>query len=174
VKAVEVVEAAQRAIAIGRPFNRHLSVHWERAGLTDAEAAGATGRMLKLIKDWLRRYGGTAYTWVRENGDAKGSHTHILLHVPRGLSLRLTKRWYRLVTGCEARDAKGAVVTKRIGGTAECAFYGSDWYLANLAYVVGYVLKGVETPDGIALELDRYGAGSTITGKRLSISGSLS
>jgi hypothetical protein len=82
VKAVEVVEAAQRAIAIGRPFNRHLTVHWEKAGLTDAEAAGATGRLLKLIKDWLRRHGGTAYTWVRENGDGKGSHTHILLHVP--------------------------------------------------------------------------------------------
>jgi hypothetical protein len=173
-KAVEVVEAAQRAIIIGRPFNRHLTVHWEKAGLTDAKAAGATGRLLKLISEWLRKRGGTAYTWVRENGDGKGSHTHILLHVPRGLSLSLTKRWYRLVSGCEARDAKGAVVTKRIGGSASCAFSGSDWYLANLAYVVGYVLKGVKARDGIALELERYGVGGTITGKRLSISGSLS
>lgn len=173
-KAVKVVEAAQRAITIGRPFNRHLTVHWEKAGLTDAEAASATGRILKLVSDWLRKHGGTSYTWVRENGDGKGSHTHILLHVPRGLSLSLTRRWYRLVTGCEARDAKGAVVTRRIGGTASCAFFGSDWYLANLAYVVGYVIKGVEARDGIALGLERYGVGGTITGKRLSISGSLS
>jgi hypothetical protein len=172
-KAVEVVEAAQRSIAIGRPFNRHLTVHWEKAGLTDAEAAGATGRLLKLIQDWLRRHGGTAYTWVRENGDGKGSHTHILLHVPRGLSLRLTKRWYRLVTSWKGRVPDGAVLTKRIGGTADCALTGSDWYLANLAYVVGYVLKGVEAPDGTALDLERYGVGGTITGKRLSISASL-
>nr|WP_314446800.1 hypothetical protein [uncultured Sphingomonas sp.] len=174
VKAIEVIEAAQRAIAIGKPFNRHLTVHWEKAGLTDAEAADATGRLLKLIRDWLRRYGGTAYTWVRENGDDKGSHSHILFHVPRGLRLGLTKRWYRTATGWKGRVPDGALLTTRIGGTANCAFSGSDWYLANLAYVVGYVLKGVEAQDGIALELERYGVGGTITGKRLSISGSLS
>jgi hypothetical protein len=174
VKAIEVVEAAQRAVAIGRPFNRHLTVHWEKAGLTDAEAASATGNLLKLITDWLRRHGGTAYTWVRENGDGKGSHTHILLHVPHGLNLSLTRRWYRIVTRCKGRVPSGAVLTKRIGGTASCASSGSDLYLANLAYVVGYVLKGVEARDGIALELERYGVGGTITGKRLSISGSLS
>ncbi|MDQ3246725.1 MAG: hypothetical protein M3Q52_07530, partial [Pseudomonadota bacterium] len=37
-KAVELVEAAQRAMAIGLPFNRHLTVHWGRAKLTDAVA----------------------------------------------------------------------------------------------------------------------------------------
>lgn len=173
VKAVEVVEAAQRAIAIGRPFNRHLTVHWEKAGLTDAEAASATGRLLKLISDWLRRHGGTAYTWVRENGDGKGSHTHILFHVPRGLSLSLTKRWYRIVTGWKGSVPNGALLTKRIGGTARCAFSNSDWYLANLSYVVGYVLKGVEARHGIALELETYGVGGSITGKRLAISGIL-
>jgi hypothetical protein len=79
VKAVEVVEAAQRAITIGRPFNRHLTVHWEKAGLTDAEAARATGRLLKLIKDWARRHGGTAYTWVREKWSRQGEpYAHTL------------------------------------------------------------------------------------------------
>lgn len=172
-KAVELVEAAQRAIAMGRPFNRHLTVHWEKAGLTDAQAATATGSFVKLIVDWARRHGGTCYAWVRENGERKGSHTHILLHVPRGLSLSLTKRWYRSVTGWKGRVPSGALLTRRIGGTASSAFSGSDWYLCNLACVVGYVLKGVEARDGIALGLERHGVGGTITGKRLSISGCL-
>jgi hypothetical protein len=148
-------------------------VHWEKAGLTDAEAAQATGRLLKLIKDWARRHGGTVYTWVRENGYGKGSHTHILLHVPRGRSLGLTDRWFRAATGWKRRLPRGAVRTKSIGGTANCAFSGSDWYLANLAYVVAYILKGVKAEDGFALDLERYGMGGLVVGKRLSISASL-
>ncbi len=171
-KAVELVEAAQRAMAIGLPFNRHLTVHWRTAGLTDAEAASATGRLVKLILDWARRHGGTAYAWVRENGHRRRSHTHILLHVPRGLKLGLTTRWYRLSTGQKGR-IPNAVKTVCIGGNAEAAFSGSDWYQANLAYVVGYILKGVDERSGIALGLDRYAEGGAIIGKRLSISGSL-
>ena len=173
VKALAVVEAAQRAIAIGRPFNRHLTVHWEKAGLTDARAADATGRLLKLISDWLRRYGGTAYTWVRENGDGKGSHSHILLHVPRGLRLGLTKRWYRLVSGLEGRVPNGAVKTVRIGDSAHSAFSGGEWYQANLARVVAYLLKGVDQQSALALDLDRHSEGEAVVGKRVSISGSL-
>jgi hypothetical protein len=65
------------------------------------------------------------------------------------------------------------VRTRPIGGTASCALSRSDWYLANLAYVVGYVLKGVTAQDGLALDLASYGVGSPIRGKRLSISQSL-
>jgi hypothetical protein len=79
-----------------------------------------------------------------------------------------------MVTGWKGRVPNGAMLTKRIGGTALCAFSGSDWYLANLAYVVGYVLKGVEAHAGTALGLETYGVGGTIIGKRLSISASLS
>jgi hypothetical protein len=172
-KAVELVEAAQQAMAMGLPFNRHLTVHWEKAGLADTEAADATGRLLKLIRDWVRRYGGTAYAWVRENGDGKGSHTHILLHVPKGVSLNFTRRWYRAITGCKGRVPAGAVRTDAIGGSASCAFSGSEWYQANVAKIVGYILKGVDRQTGIALDLDRYGEGGTIKGKRLSISGTL-
>lgn len=172
-KALEVVEAAQRAIAIGRPFNRHLTVHWEKAGLTDAQAAAATGSFVKLIVDWARRHGGTSYAWVRENGERKGSHTHILLHVPQGLSLALTRRWYRTVTGWQGKLPSKAVRTVCIGGSARCALAGGEHYSANLAYVVSYLLKGVDEHGGIALDLDRYASGGEIQGKRVSISGSL-
>lgn len=93
VKAVELVEAAQRAMAVGLPFNRHLTVHWAKAGLTDRQAAAATGRLVKLIRDWVRKKGGQiAHAWVRENGCGKGSHSHLLLHIPDGLTLSLSRR----------------------------------------------------------------------------------
>ena len=91
-KAIELIEAAQRALAIGLPFNRHLTVHWAKANLSDAEAAAATGRMIKLICDWARKHGGkVVHAWVRENGPDKGTHSHILLHIPQGLSLGLER-----------------------------------------------------------------------------------
>ena len=136
----------------------------------DRDAAGATGRIVKLIRDWVRSQGGSAiYAWVRENGPDKGSHVHILLHIPEGLSLRLTRRWYRISTLC-GRPPSGAVNTRCIGGTARSAFSGSDWYQANLAKLIHYLLKGVDERTGRALGLDEWAAGGGIAGKRLSIS----
>jgi hypothetical protein len=172
-KAVELVEAAQRAMAIGMPFNRHLTVHWEKSGLTDLQAAEATGRMLKLITDWARKKACAApYAWVRENGPAKGSHVHILLHLPDGLAMSLTRRWYRAATKCR-RPRNGAVKTRRIGGTASAAVSASEWYQANLAKLLHYLLKGVDEPTAKALGLDAWAAGGDIFGKRLSISSKL-
>jgi hypothetical protein len=169
-KAVELVEAAQQAIAIGLPFNRHLTVHWEKAGLTDLQASSATGRLLKLVLDWVRKQGGAvAYAWVRENGDGKGSHTHILLHVPRGLTLAFTRRWYARATQRYGHP-KGAVRSVRIGDNARSAFSADEWYQAHLASVVSYLLKGVDQQHGAALDLDRHGEGGMILGKRVSIS----
>lgn len=173
-KALEFVEAAQRAYAIGLPFNRHLTVHWGKAGLRDAEAAAATGRLIKLIREWVQKRGGsTAYAWMREEGPYKGPHSHILLHVPAGLSLAFTRRWYKRVTGWNKKVPPYAVRSVCIGGTARAGFSGSDWYLANLAYVVGYLLKGSDQSTGDALGLDKHGVGGSIIGKRLSICSSL-
>ena len=169
-KAIELIEAAQRALAIGRPFNRHLTVHWAKANLTDAEAAAATGRMIKLIRDWARKHGGeVAYAWVRENGPDKGSHSHILLHIPDGLSLGFTRRWYRLAAGWKGTVPKHAVNSVCIGGTALAGLSGSEWYIANLAKLLAYLLKGTGEPTGRALGLAEYGEGGAIVGKRIAI-----
>ena len=174
-KAVELVEATRRAIAIGLPFNRHLTVHWEKAGLTDDQAAAVTGRLLKLIRDWVRKRGGhIAHVWVRENGPGKGSHVHILLHLPDGVTLKgMTARWYKIITGWRGRVPCGAVKTKRIGGDARAANSGSDWYEANLAWLVAYLLKGVDPATSVALGLDRRKEGGRIIGKRLAASTNL-
>jgi hypothetical protein len=169
-KAIELVEAAQKAMAIGMPYNRHLVVHWEKGGLSDAQGAAATGRLLKLITDWVRGRGCAApYVWVRENGSDKGSHVHILLHMPDGLGMRLTRRWYRATTKC-SKPRSGAVDTRCIGGTARAGFSRSDWYQANLAKLLHYLLKGVDEQTGRALGLDHWQEGGDIIGKRLSIS----
>lgn len=173
-KALEFVEAAQKAHVIGLPFNRHLTVHWGKAGLHDAQAAAATGRLIKLMREWVRKRGGaTAYAWLREEGPYKGPHSHILLHMPEGLSLAFTRRWYKRVTGWTAKVPRFAVKSVCIGGTARAGFSGSDWYLANLAYVVGYLLKGSDASTGVALGLDEHSLGGSIVGKRMSICTSL-
>ena len=83
--------------AVQPPLNCPLG----KGGLTDVQAASATGRMVQLITDWVRGQGGAMpYASVRENGPDKGSHVHILLHVPEGLAMRLTRRWYRTSTKC--------------------------------------------------------------------------
>lgn len=175
IKAVELVEATRRAIAIGLPFNRHLTIHWAKAGLTDAQAAAATGRMLKLCRDWVRKRGGdVAHIWVRENGPGKGSHVHILLHLPAGVKLGgMTARWYKIVTGWRGRAPGGAVKTERIGGSARSACSGSDWYEANLAWLVAYLLKGVDPATANALGLARQNEGGRIIGKRVAASENL-
>lgn len=170
--ALELVEAARWAIAAGLPFNRHLTVHWTMGGITDRDASAATGRLIKLIGDWVRKRGGRfAHAWVREMGRGKGSHAHILLHIPQGIRLdHMTSRWVRSIIG---KARKGTIRTKAIGGTARAAFSGSEWYEDNLAAVVAYLLKGVSLEAGEALGLGMAAAGGRIIGKRISISQNL-
>ena len=52
-QATGIIDAAQFAAAIGLPFNRHVTIHWERAGIADNRAAAATGYFLKLASDRL-------------------------------------------------------------------------------------------------------------------------
>lgn len=167
--ALALVEAVQQASDAGLPLNRHLTVHWRMGGIPDSRAALATGRLTKLIADWLKRRGGRlAYAWIRENGDFKGSHAHILFHLPDGVQLgQMTRRWAKRLFG---RAAPGSVKTKVIGGTAKASFTGSSWYQDNLAYVLAYLLKGVDARSGALLDLDRSEEGGWIVGKRVGIS----
>lgn len=181
-QATGIIEAAQFAAAIGLPFNRHVTIHWERAGIADNRAAAATGYFLKLGSDRLaklvckvvKKTGENrtalprlAWAWVRENdagGEGpKGSHVHILLHVPAELTWSgwRVRRWLERITGHRYRA--GVIKTARIGGSLGAA---PAAYEANLAAVVGYVLKGASGDVQRALGLDRIEAGGRIIGKR--------
>ena len=170
-QAVEFVEAAQNAIAIGKPFNRHLTVHWTKARLAENEAAAATGRMVKLIRDWSRKSGGTVlYAWIRETGPGKGTHSHILMHVPLGMKLHRTRSWYKQAARLQGSVPKRCVRSECIGASAQSASGGSEDYLANVTRLVAYLLKGCDPVTAAELGLERWSEGGRIIGKRVSIS----
>lgn len=168
-KAHGIIAGAYQAIKIGLPFNRFVTIHFERAGLADVDAAQAIGRMMKLATDWARKQGQViAYAWVRENdaGDgSKGSHVHILFHCPDTIPIgRMWQRWLRKVTGKPYR-AK-AVKSLRIGGTLNAHATTPAGYLQNLDRVLAYVCKGASKIDAATLGLPRQEAGGRIIGKR--------
>jgi len=177
-QSTNILEAAQFAAAAGMPFNRHLTIHWQQAGIPDERAAWATGRFLKLAGDWIAKRdrentrgerGRVAWAWVRENGERKGGHVHILLHLPVGARIgRMQRRWLRSITGkpYSARTIK----TARIGGTAGAAQSAPAAYRANLAAIVGYILKGANPTFARELKLERMEAGGRIIGKRAATS----
>jgi hypothetical protein len=152
------------------PLNRHLTIHWEAAGLVDCQAAAATATFLTLARDWLRKRGGRfAWIFVRENGDGKGSHVHILLHAPAGTTLgNMQRRWLRAITGKSYRAR--TIKTERIGRTAGAASSAPDVYEANLARAVAYVLKGASPEAALAFGLARLEPGGSIIGKRCATS----
>jgi hypothetical protein len=139
--------------------------------LADTDAAAATGRFVKLIRDWARKNGGAVpYAWIRETGPGKGTHSHILLHLPEGLMLKRTRQWFRQAVRLAGPVPKRAVRSERIGGTARSCEGESEWYLSNLARLLAYLLKGSDQATAVRLGLDRWGEGGRIIGKRVSIS----
>jgi hypothetical protein len=165
-----IIDAAHFSPRIGLPFNRHIVIHWECAGVPDDEAAVATVRFIGLLRDWIRkRSGRTAWAWVRENGDGERSHVHILLHVPSQLHIgSMGRRWLRRLTGAPYR--KGTICTRRIGGTVRAAEISPAVYEANLARVVSYILKGASPEAARTLGIEKRKPGGSIVGKRVATS----
>jgi hypothetical protein len=168
----EIIAAAQFSARIGLPLNRHLTIHWDAAGVPDCRAAAATAAFLALARDWLRkRRASLAWAWVRENGDGKGSHVHILLHCPPDMArtfAAMQRRWLRRVTGNPYRAR--IIRTARVGGTLTAAQTAPAAYAENLAAIVGYLLKGASPVAARELGLERLEAGGRVIGKRAATS----
>jgi hypothetical protein len=167
------LKAAERqARAIGLPFTRMLTIHWQAAGAPLAGMAKATGRFLDLLTRWLKRRGHrTAWLWVHENGDGKGWHAHILAHVPAKSVRDLTgnlRRWLRTITGQPYR--KGAILSRPIGGRLGLETGNPDLHAVNLAAALGYVLKGAEPEAASQFALERLEPGGRVIGRRCSTS----
>jgi hypothetical protein len=158
--AKKLLAATKQAIAIGRPFNRFLTVHWQAAGLTDREAMAATMAFLKYLREWLRCE--TAYVWTRENGGGKGSHLHILASFPQSRKWNgwIARRWVERITGNPYKS--GVVLSEPIVGARQP---DSALYAANLQTVLAYILKGASPDVAASLGLD-HEFGGRIIGKR--------
>lgn len=160
-----LIAAADHAERIGLAFNRHWTIHIERAGIADADGAQFVGRLLKLARDYAGRNGaGFAAVWVRENGDSKGSHVHILMHLPAALSLKgKTQKWVRLAGG--ASCAKVSHV-RAVGRRLLSAENRGQEYAENANRALAYLLKGASRESVNALSLPRHAAGGYVIGKR--------
>ena len=160
--------AAQYALDLGKPLTRHLTVRLEQQGVSDADAVKAIGRLITLLRDHVRKTAGgeIAYIWSREHGAIIGGHVHILLHLPAGYIWQgqRVQRWIERISGRAYK--KGAIKTTRIGGTAKAHEQNPGRYLANLAAVVGYLIKGTSPNAGAALKLERIKPQGRIMGKR--------
>ena len=150
----ELIDAADHAERLGLPFNRHWTVHYEKAGIPEADAVRFVGRLLKLLGDFARgRNAPKASIWVREGGPSKGGHVHILLHLPARVSLKgRTRRWVRLAGGvCVA----GVSFVRSVAGNLITAENGGEHYAHNLRVVREYLLKGASREACEALSLER-------------------
>lgn len=167
-QAQELMAAAQCALLVGKPLARHLTVRLERQGITDADAVKAIGKLITLLRDHVRKTNGgeIAYIWAREHGAVIGSHVHILLYLPAGYIWQgqRVRQWIARISGRPYKS--GAIKTTRIGGTAKAHEQNPGLYLANLATVVGYLIKGTCQKAGVALKLERTKAQGRVIGKR--------
>ena len=151
-----------------RPLNRHTTVHFDAAGIADPVVALRS--YMKLARDWLRTQGAPfAYIWVREAGETKGEHAHILMHVPAKLMTQLARRergWRKRIG---AKPGKGAFRSTAIGRSyrhAEIGIQYGELYADALAGILGYVVKGADHATVKALGLTRVAPGGELWGKR--------
>lgn len=173
-----VVDAAQLAIDLGKPFNRFSTIHWNDLGIPDCCAARATGQYIKLASDYLASKGERLrWVWVRENGISKGSHVHILMHIPDAVAPAFFRRWFDWKRRLIARFGDGAkrtgrmpsrpILTERIGRKSSQTEQ-PEAFEQNLRWVVGYILKGAHPQMVAAIGLYlRPEPGGTIIGKRV-------
>ena len=166
--AANLLDAAAFAATIGIPLNRFFTVHTEAGGATDALKARA--RLTKLMHDWVKSRGGRfAHVTVRESGDQKGEHFHMLLHTPAGLRFEFNQRQSKWLRTAGLKRAKGVSHSRPVG---RFYYFGAsdlpagEHYAANLAEALGYILKGAEPTARERLAIWRCEPGGELSGKR--------
>ena len=168
-----VLRASVRAQAAGKPFNRFITVLWQRGGIDEREATLATQRLLKLAGDWLRvRNEIFCWTYVHEWGPVNGAHVHILMHVPPRLDSefsRMPRQWVKRIS--PLGYVTGAVDSKKLRGANTPDGVSMELYRHALLSRLHYVLKAA--PPALEAELGltgyshaRWGQSSKVYGKR--------
>ena len=139
---VNLVAAARHAATIGLPLTRMITIHWQAAGVPLSAMASATGRFTGLLAKALARHGSnTAWVWVHENGDGKGGHCHLLVHVrPVDVPIitRLQMGWLRRITGQPYRRhvIRGDAIGRKLGLDTS----NPEKWARNVDTTLGYIL----------------------------------
>lgn len=153
------------ARSVGLAFNRHWTIHSQMAGIEPHRGAHFIGTVLNAAGKAAKRHGGQlAAVWVRENGEGKGEHAHILMHLPRGMNLaNRTRRWIVAAGGTYRRNVSRV---RSIGGLLSSGELADDRYLLNADNVLAYLLKHGDQQAMEALGLPLWGRRGWIIGKR--------
>ena len=140
----ELVEAAAFASTIGMPFNRMITISWDRAGVSDT--AWATGRYLKCLREFLLSRGArTAFIWTLERGKRLGLHVHILIHVPPELARDASYRQRKWLCSVGTRWCKGVIKSRPIGSRLTDYLKPQNGsYDQNREIALAYVLKNCD------------------------------
>ena len=174
-QARKLVDAKRFASAIGLPFTRLTTIHWESAGVAADALVKATGKYLDLLSKALKRAGvRPAYIWVQESGPQIGHHVHILVHIPSKALKRVDRwrfRWLKSITG---KSYKRNVINSRpIGGLLDLENGNQALFRENLEVIGDYMLKGVCPSVAKQFHLRRLQPGGICFGKRCGFSQSI-
>jgi hypothetical protein len=133
---------------IGRPLNRFITIHLEKAGI-EIHGQEQLGKFLKLAGQWLGDRGVPAtYVWVMEKGMGTGLHVHMIIHVPpilrKDFSYRARHQWPKLA---KIKPLKGVIYTspptEAKAGRLGDAPSGQS-YLNQLRGALRYMLKAID------------------------------
>ena len=170
-----LIGASEAAWAIGQPYNRFVTVLWERGGVPARDVALANGRFIKLASDWMRQRGyRLTWAWVQEWGNTNGAHSHLLMHVPPDfdpLFRAMPLRWVKHIL--PGPYVAGSVQSQKIRGGFDSGFSG-DGLAAAIMGKLHYVMKAA--PADLEHEFGLCGAGykpwgqaSPVFGKRVAV-----
>lgn len=138
----DLIDAAMIAWASGFPFNRFITLLWERSAIDARHNHETTGRFMKLASDWARRHGyRLVWAWVQEYGSKTGAHVHLVLYVPPELDPLfkvMPTKWAKLCLA--GRYVSGTVESQKIQ-FAHISGDNPEAYEAALMGKVHYMLK---------------------------------
>jgi hypothetical protein len=162
-----LILAAGHARRIGLPLNRFLTIHFDKAGVADPVAA--IGRLTKLMGDWLR-CNNTELTavWVREAGEGKGEHVHMLLGIDPAKVGQFTRKHRAWMARIGCRWEKGVFLSRIVGGSHRAAFNEDTecLYLQAVTATLDYCLKGADSQARQLFKIKRDEPGGELVGKR--------
>jgi hypothetical protein len=166
--AENIIQAAGYANQIGVPLNRHLTISWDVAGMP-GRVQDAQLEVLQLASKWLSYHGVTpAYVWAIENSPTLHYHSHIMIHVPDGMTRKfrtMVDRWVKCVGG-DPRT-RGAIRMTRDK-------YKRENYHQSIRHLLRYVLKGIDLKAAQLLGIEpNYEKAGNVMGKRCGASQNL-
>lgn len=163
-----LIDATALAWDAGQPFNRFITLLWEKGGMAACDNVKATGRFVKLASDWARQHGyRLIWAWVQEWGPVNGAHVHLLLYVPPELNWQFRNmplRWVKQIL--PGGYAKGVLDSQQPDKTLG----HWRWLWGKVHYMLKCAPAEQEAPLGMtALGPKPWGQRCQTYGKRLAI-----